>query len=139
MNSTVLIALVDRLINIEPLMPSGSGEFFTSRLLKAASNWGSCSFVGALIVLLMFCNQIWAIISCEVKICHVYNNNCSFVILICLQPFCKPHLYIYKYIIRQILPTVILKHATATLHKTDWITTDCRLLCLALLYAQIFS
>ena len=60
-----------------------------------------------------------------------YNNNCSFVIFICLQPFCKPHLYFILH------TTEMFKHATS--HKTDWITTDCCPLCLAPLYIHAFS
>ena len=68
-----------------------------------------------------------------------YNNNCSFVIFICLQPFCKPHLFIIlltrtticysahnrfvsSTLIRQIFTAAIFKHAAS--HKADCITTD---------------
>ena len=50
---------------------------------------------------------------------------------ICLQLFCNLLLY-------YILHTIeMFKHATS--HKTDWITTDCRLLCLALLQSNKIS
>ena len=57
-----------------------------------------------------------------------YNNNYSFVIPICLQPVCKPHLYFILH------TTEVFKQATS--HMTDCITTDCRLLCLALLQSN---
>ena len=60
-----------------------------------------------------------------------YNNNYSFVILICLQPFCRPHLYFILH------TTQIFKHSTS--HKADWITTDCCLLTLALLHVHVFT
>ena len=42
-----------------------------------------------------------------------YHNNYSLVILICLQPFCKPHLYFILH------TSEMFKHATC--HKTDWL------------------
>ena len=81
-----------------------------------------------------------------------YNNKYSFVIPVCLQPFCKQYLFAHT-TIRYSAHTLCISTKTFLLylysgdlqitliffsrkissHKTDWITTDCRLLCLALL------
>ena len=67
--------------------------------------------------------------------CHCYNNNYnnnySFFILICLQPFRKPHLYF-------ILHTTDMFNQT-TSHKTDCITLSKWSLCLAILYVYTFN
>ena len=48
------------------------------------------------------------------RINNNYNNNYSFDILICSQPFCKSHLYFILH------TTEIFKHETS--HKTDRLT-----------------
>ena len=57
------------------------------------------------------------------------NNNYPYVIFICLQPFCKPHLYFIQYI------TEMFKHAT----QDFLITTNSYPVWQALSYAHVFS
>ena len=86
---------------------------------------------------------------------YVYNNNCnnkhSFVIFICLQPFCKPHFFIMHTtihysaynifvsatLIHQIFTAAIFKHETV--HKTETITFDSCPHCQAFLYIHMSS
>ena len=60
---------------------------------------------------------------------NVYNNNCSFLILLCLQPYCKRRSYRSSER-GDLHTTTVLFTCNASSHKTDWITTDYCLLCL---------
>ena len=53
-----------------------------------------------------------------------YNNNYSFVILICLQPFCKQlHLFI-RSVYQSLQTTTFLLTSNVSSQKSDRITTD---------------
>ena len=67
-----------------------------------------------------------------------YNNNNSFMVLICLQPLCKPHLYLILH------TTEMFKRATALFTRNftqGWLkSTDCSPLCLTFfIYAHLQS
>ena len=71
-----------------------------------------------------------------------YINNYLFVILICLQPFYKPHLYVIQLTTFSVSTTLIRQiftYATETLHNSDGITIDCCPLYLTFLYTHTFS
>ena len=74
---------------------------------------------------------------------HVFYNNYnnSYRYLICLQPFCKQHLFVIllTQLFANVLTTDIFKLWLLSLHKAHWITTDSWMLCPALLCAHVLK
>ena len=63
------------------------------------------------------------------NIYHVYNNNYSFDILICLQPLCK-NLFLAHF------TRLFASERSSHIHKTDWTSPTHSLLCLGFLIAK---
>ena len=61
----------------------------------------------------------------------------SFLFLLFYLSFTKPSVFAARWYLAFFKQRMFSSHATS--HKADWILTDCCLLCLALLYAHVFS